>query len=272
MPGPLLLVGCGKMGGALLRGWLTNGVADPDEVMVVEPGPDQAAEARSLGVDALDEVEDLDPDFHPRVVVLAVKPQAMEQVAPAYRRFAGPDTVFLSVAAGTNIDFFEHQYGSRAAIVRSMPNTPAAVGRGMLVACPNGNVSEELRGACHDLLAAVGEVAWIDDEALMDAVTGVSGSGPAYVFYMIECLAKAGEAVGLPAELALQLAKATVAGAGELAQTAGESPATLRENVTSPNGTTYAALQHLMAVDGLEPLMRRAVEAATRRSIELAGE
>ncbi len=266
----LLLVGCGKMGGAMLAGWLGRGLAAAD-VVVVEPGEAQAAAARRQGVRVVDRPEALAADFAPDVVVLAVKPQVMDAVAPPYARFAGPGTVYLSIAAGKTIADFERHFGGSAAIVRSMPNTPAAVGRGMLVGCPNGNVTAAMRAACDDLLAAVGEVAWVDDEALMDAVTAVSGSGPAYVFLLIESLAKAGVAAGLPAPLATLLAETTVAGAGELARQADEDAATLRQNVTSPGGTTEAALEVLLAADGLPVLIDAAVAAATRRSRELAG-
>ncbi len=268
--GNLLLVGCGKMGTALLAGWLARELA-PGNVVVVEPGAAQAAAAAAQGVRVVDGPDGLPADFAPEVVVLAVKPQVIDAVAPPYARFAGPRTVYLSIAAGKTIADFERHFGGSAAIVRSMPNTPAAVGRGMLVGCPNGNVTPAMRAACDDLLAAVGEVAWVDDEALMDAVTAVSGSGPAYVFLLIESLAKAGVAAGLPAPLATQLAETTVAGAGELARQANEDAATLRRNVTSPGGTTEAALEVLLAADGLPALLDTAVAAATRRSRELAG-
>jgi pyrroline-5-carboxylate reductase len=195
----------------------------------------------------------------------------MDGVMPHYARFAGPATVFLSVAAGKTLAVFETYLGSEAVVVRAMPNTPAAIGRGMIVGCPNERVSDGQKALCDSLMAAVGEVAWIDDEALMDAVTGVSGSGPAYVFLLIECLAQAGRAAGLPGDLADRLALVTVSGAGELARQSAESPTVLRENVTSPNGTTQAALEVLMAEDGLAPLMTKAVAAATQRSRELAG-
>ena len=268
--GNLLLVGCGKMGAAMLEGWLARDLA-PGNVVVVEPGAAQAAAAAALGVRVVDGPDNLPADFAPEVVVLAVKPQVMDAAAPPYARFAGPGTVYLSIAAGKTIAEFERHFGRAAAIVRSMPNTPAAVGRGMLVGCPNGNVTPVMRATCNDLLAAVGEVAWVDDEALMDAVTAVSGSGPAYVFLLIESLAKAGVAAGLPAPLAALLAETTVAGAGELARRAAEDAATLRRNVTSPAGTTEAALEVLMAADGLPNLINAAVAAAARRSRELAG-
>jgi len=265
----ILLVGCGKMGGALLSGWLERDVT-PDRVTVVEPFGGEAIAARH-GVAVLDDAAALDPGLAPEVVVFAVKPQAMDEVAPAYRRFAGPGTVFLSIAAGRTIASFERLLGADAAIVRTMPNTPASVGRGITVACANPNVAADQRTRCQALLEAVGEVAWADDEGLLDAVTAVSGSGPAYVFLLIECLAKAGEAAGLDAALAARLARATVSGSGELARLSEEDAATLRKNVTSPGGTTEAALKVLMGDDALCRLMTEAVQAATRRSRELAG-
>ncbi|MFQ5958794.1 MAG: pyrroline-5-carboxylate reductase, partial [Alphaproteobacteria bacterium] len=244
--GPLILVGCGKMGGALLEGWIAHGVA-PAEVTVVEPAAELAEAARARhGVTAVAGAEAVDTDLAPRVVVFAVKPQAMDDVAPNYRRFVAPETVFLSIAAGKTIGYFSRHLGSQAAIVRAMPNTPAAVGHGIAVLCANAKVSGDQRAACQALLAAVGEAVWVDDEALMDAVTAVSGSGPAYVFLLIECLAEAGVDAGLPAELAMRLAGATVHGAGVLARRSPEPAATLRKNVTSPGGTTQAALEVLM--------------------------
>ena len=265
---PLLLVGCGKMGSALLGGWLKRGVK-PAEVLVVEPAADPSRVSVPAGVRVIPSPDLIPADFAPAVVLLAVKPQSMAEAAPHYARCHG--ALFVSIAAGTRLDFFERQFGAAAAVVRVMPNTPAAVGRGMSVLCANGNVSAEQRRAAEALMAAVGETAWIDDEGQMDAVTAVSGSGPAYVFLLIETLAKAGEAAGLPAALAAQLAKATVAGSGELARLAADPPAQLRVNVTSPGGTTAAALSVLMAEDGLQPLMTRAVAAATQRGKELGG-
>lgn len=270
MTAPLLLVGCGKMGGALLSGWLQRGVAAAT-VTVVEPAGGAAADAaREAGVDVLASARDVPPDLAPAVVLFAVKPQVMDEVVPSYGGFVGPDTAFLSIAAGKTIASFERHLGAGAAIVRAMPNTPASVGRGITVLCANANATPDQRTACGELLAAVGAVAWVEDEGLMDAVTGVSGSGPAYVFLLIECLAQAGIDAGLPADLAALLARATVSGAGELARLSDESAANLRHNVTSPGGTTQAALEVLMAEDGLGHLMSRAVAAATKRSAELA--
>jgi pyrroline-5-carboxylate reductase len=266
--GPLLLVGCGKMGGALLDGWLARGVT-PGSVTLVEPQEAFSARFAALGAGAVAESGALPAELAPAVVVLAIKPQQIDAALPGYARFARPGTVFLSIVAGKTIGNFEAALGAGAAVVRTMPNTPAAVGRGMTVLCANAGVSSAQREACGGLLAAVGETAWVEDEALLDPVTAVSGGGPAYVFLLIECLAEAGVAAGLPADLAMRLARVTVAGAGELVHRAEEPASTLRENVTSPGGTTLEALQVLMAPDGLQPLMTRAIAEATRRSREL---
>ncbi len=266
--GPLVLVGCGKMGGALLDGWIAGGV-EPGAVTVIEPSAALAEAVRARhGVTVAADADGAGDAA--AIVVFAVKPQAMDGVAPAYARFAGPGTVFLSIAAGKTIGYFERHLGAAAAIVRSMPNTPAAVGKGITVLCANPHADAGQRAACEALLAAVGETLWVGDEALMDAVTAVSGSGPAYVFLLIECLTAAGVEAGLPAALAARLALATVHGAGALAAASDQTAATLRQNVTSPGGTTHAALEVLMAGDGLEPLLVRAVAAAADRSRELA--
>lgn len=269
LQGPLLLVGCGKMGGALLRGWLAGGLPAA-QTMVIEPQAAGQAAIAGRGVTVIDDAGALPAQFAPRTVVLAVKPQQMEAAVLAYRRFVRPGTCFLSIAAGKTIGYFERHLGADAAIVRAMPNTPAAVGRGITVACANAVVTPAQRQQATALLAAAGEVAWVEDERLIDPVTAVSGGGPAYVFLMIECLAKAGAAAGLPEDLAMQLARATVSGAGELARQSGEPVAKLRLNVTSPGGTTIEALNILMGPDGLEPLFVKAIAAATRRSRELA--
>lgn len=267
----ILLVGCGKMGGAMLRGWLARGVAASD-VCVVEPFAAAADALRSeLSVTVVADAADIGQDFSPDIVVFAVKPQGMDDIVPAYSGYAETGAAFLSIAAGRTIAYFESHLGEQAAIVRTMPNTPAAVGRGITAAVANPQVTAAQRAACETLLEAVGDVVWVDDEALIDPVTAVSGSGPAYVFLLIECLAHAGVAQGLPAEIAARLARATVAGSGELARQSDDAAGTLRQNVTSPGGTTAAALDVLMADDGLGALMDRAVEAATRRSRELAG-
>jgi pyrroline-5-carboxylate reductase len=263
----LVLVGCGQMGSAMLRGWLVSGAASRFEL--VAPAGRSTGLADHPAVSWHRDLADIPPSVNVEAVVLAVKPQIMDAVLPPYQRFVGPGTVFLSIAAGKTIGGLARHLGD-AAIVRCMPNTPAAIGRAITVACPNARVSDAQRKLCGALLAAIGESAWVGDEALMDAVTAVSGSGPAYVFLLIEALAEAGRKAGLAPDLALQLARATVAGSGELALRSSESPSRLRENVTSPGGTTRAALDVLMAADGLPLLLDRAVAAATARSRELA--
>ncbi len=264
----LLLVGCGRMGGALLDGWLKVGAAS--RVVVVEPAGLPPFAQGAAEVEAAPGPEALPPGFAPDVVLLAVKPQMMDATLPAYAPLVRPETVFLSVAAGKTLAALDRLLGGGATVARAMPNTPAAVGRGITALVGNDRVAPAQLDLCAALLEAVGAVARVDDESLMDAVTAVSGSGPAYVFLLVEALAKAGEARGLPADLAMTLARATVAGAGELLHQAPEPASRLRENVTSPGGTTQAALEVLMAPDGLAPLMDRAVAAAARRSAELA--
>lgn len=266
----LVLAGGGKMGGAMLSGWLDRGM-DAAAITVVEPHRDAAsALGRRLGVAVVGTPEAIDADLRPDVVVFAVKPQVIGAVVPGYTRFLGADPVFLSIAAGKTIGAFEQGLGGKAAVVRAMPNTPAAVRRGITVACANSRTTAEQRALCSRLLEAVGAVAWVEDEALMDPVTAVSGSGPAYVFFLVECLTKAAMNAGLPADLAERLARITVTGAGELLHRSEDPAEVLRRNVTSPGGTTAAALEVLMGSRGLEPLMTAAVEAARKRSRELA--
>ena len=260
----VLLIGCGKMGGAMLAGWRQW---PGFEAAVVEPkAPVETGSNIALYTDASELPAGLKPD----AVIAAVKPQEMDNVAPLYQRFVGPGTVFLSIAAGKTIAAFEQYWGNGAAIVRAMPNTPAAVGRGVTVLAANANVSGNQRALCQRLLEAVGSVEWVDDEGLLDAVTAVSGGGPAYVFLLIEALADAGVAAGLPRELSDSIARATVEGSGELCRQASESPETLRKNVMSPGGTTAEAIGVLDAPDAIRPLFERAIAAATARSRELA--
>jgi pyrroline-5-carboxylate reductase len=266
--GNIVLVGCGQMGSAMLRGWQAGDAAE--RFIVVEPAGMPPALADAAGIEWHRSAAELSDALAPDAVVLAVKPQVIDDVLPAYRRWARPQTLFVSIAAGKTIGGIARHLGEQAAIVRCMPNTPAAIGRAITVACPNPRVAAAQRVLCDALLAAIGESAWVEDEALMDAVTAVSGSGPAYVFLLIEALAAAGAHAGLPPDLALRLARETVAGAGELARLSPESPARLRENVTSPGGTTRAALDVLMAELGVSELLDRAVAAATARSRELA--
>ncbi len=269
LDGPLVLAGAGNMGGAMLAGWLERGLS-PADIIVQDPGPPPATAAllAKHGVRSVQVIESLPKP--PSVLLMAVKPQVMDEVFPPLAKLAGPKTVVLSIAAGRTIASFEKFLGPSAAVVRSIPNTPAAVGRGITVAAANAHATEQHKQSVTELLSAIGDVAWVDDEALIDPVTAVSGSGPAYVFYLVEALAAAGVAAGLKPELAMQLARATVTGAGELLHQSPLDAATLRQNVTSPNGTTFAALQVLMGQDGLEPLMTAAVAAATKRSRELA--
>lgn len=266
--GPLVLVGAGKMGSALLSGWLAKGLA-PDQVAVREPSasPEIAAlEGHGLSLNApVAEIAAREPSL----VMLAVKPQAMADVLPELRPLVKPGTVFLSIAAGTGLGRLEDLLGVEVHAVRAMPNTPASVGRGITVACANQRVTQAQKVLADRLLAAVGEVGWVDNEALIDAVTAISGSGPAYVFHLVECLAAAGEALGLDAVLAMKLARETVSGSGEMLHQLDEPAGVLRVNVTSPGGTTAAALDVLMGEGGLSPLIRRAALAARDRAREL---
>jgi len=265
----LLLVGCGKMGGALLQGWLAAGTVSAVEV--VDPnatrgdGGSVPADARVILRRSPDEVP---AGFQPDALLMAVKPQMMDAAAPACARFVGPGTVVVSIAAGKTIGYFEDRFPG-AAVVRAMPNTPAAVGRGMTVCCANAAATAAQRALADRLLSAVGETAWVEQEDLIDPVTAVSGGGPAYVFLLIEALAEAGRKAGLPPDLSMRIARSTVSGAGELARLSPEPASRLRENVTSPGGTTRAALDVLMAPDGIQDLFDRAIAAATRRAGEL---
>ena len=265
--GLLALVGAGKMGGAMLEGWLALGL-DPHNVVVIEPQPSEEMVALSMKGIALNPPAGAVSNI--ATIVLAVKPQVASGVLPQVAALTGTNTLVLSIMAGKTLAVLQAGL-PKASIVRAMPNTPAAIGRGITVAVPNDAVTPEQKQRAHALLAASGAVEWIADERLMDAVTAVSGSGPAYVFLLAETLARAGVAAGLPEELAAKLARETVAGSGELLHRSPLDPATLRRNVTSPAGTTAAALDVLMSAEGLDPLMRQAVAAAERRSRELAG-
>ena len=264
--GPLVLIGAGKMGSALLEGWLHIGL-DANNVAVVEPQPSAPIAALAgRGVRLNPQVRTL---ADAAAIVLAVKPQVAGAVLPTVAPMIGAATLVVSIMAGRTLQFLSAALARPCALVRAMPNTPAAIGRGITVAVAQ-RASEAQRALAHRLLAATGAVEWIDDEALMDAVTAVSGSGPAYVFLLTEALAQAGAAAGLPPRLAEKLARETVAGSGELLHRSALDAATLRANVTSPGGTTAAALEVLMKANGLAQLMREAVAAATRRSRELA--
>ena len=261
--GTIALAGAGKMGGAMLTGWLAQGL-DAKRVVVIEPMPSLeigalAAKGVHLNPNAATTAETL---------IVAVKPQMFREAGATLKRWVGPSTLVVSVMAGTTIAALQEVCGS--AVVRAMPNTPAAIGRGITVAVAANNVSTAQRATADALLRATGSVEWVDDEGLMDAVTAVSGSGPAYIFLLAEELARAGVAAGLPEALATRLARETVAGSGELLHRSELPSATLRQNVTSPGGTTAAALEVLMGKDGMQQLMTRAIAAATARSKELA--
>ena len=269
LPSSLVLVGAGKMGGAMLQGWLALGLA-PSAVSALDPFASQELKdlCAAKGVALNPPAAGLRA---PQVLVLAIKPQMLDQAAPDIAPLVGPDTVVVSIMAGKTIGNIADRLPA-SAIVRAMPNTPAAVGRGITGVAASAGVSPAQRAMADALLRAVGAVEWVSDEDLIDAVTAVSGSGPAYVFHLVEALAAAGEKVGLPADIALRLARATVEGSGELMfREPTISAAQLRKNVTSPGGTTAAALDVLMAPDGLEALMTRAVAAAKRRAGELSG-
>ncbi|WP_102958864.1 pyrroline-5-carboxylate reductase [Mangrovicella endophytica] len=264
--GRILLLGGGNMGGAMLGGWIAAGI-DPSDVLIVDPNPGEAVrpliEERGVRLAASVPAEPVD------VVVVAVKPQVMADVLASLQPALKPSTLVISVAAGKTIAFIEARLGARP-VVRAMPNTPALIGRGITGCYGNEAVIPALRDATTTLLSGSGPVEWVDSEALIDVVTGVSGSGPAYVFLLAEALAAAGAAAGLEPDLAMRLARHTVAGAGELMIRSDKVPAELRRAVTSPNGTTQAALEILMADDGLNALMTRAVAASVNRARELA--
>ena len=267
-PASLVLVGAGKMGGAMAKGWLNAGVP-ASSLTILEPNP--SSEIASLA--ALEGVA-LNPHMAapPEMLVLAVKPQSLDQVAPQIAALAGERTLLLSIIAGKTIANLMARLPQARAVVRAMPNTPAAIGRGVTAAFANAHVNAEQQGWCERLLAAVGKFYWLEDEKLIDAVTAISGSGPAYVFALTEALAAAAERLGLPAELSMSLARGTVEGAAELMRReSATSPATLRRNVTSPGGTTAAALAVLEEAGGLEDLMIRATAAARARAAEMAG-
>jgi pyrroline-5-carboxylate reductase len=265
---PLVLVGAGKMGSALLGGWLARGL-DPNAAVVVDPKPpaDSTVMLRRAGIEAR---ADPPAGVAAKVIVVAVKPQIIGDVLPSLRSLLGKDTVVLSIAAGTTLKNLKAGIGD-AAIVRSIPNTPAQVGRGVTVAIANARVGNAGRKLVTELLDAVGEVIWVDKEGMIDAATAVSGSGPAYVFHLAEALAAAAVSVGFDKAAADRLARATVTGAGELLHQSDLPAGTLRQNVTSPKGTTEAALKILMGKGGLTPLMKKAVAAARKRSRELSG-
>ncbi|MGO4563988.1 pyrroline-5-carboxylate reductase [Rhizobium sp. 2YAF20] len=268
LSGPIVLVGAGNMGGAMLAGWLKSGIPGAS-VIVVDPGP-SAAMLTLIGDAGATHATSLADGVKASVLFLAVKPQVMEAVLPALKVAVGPKTVVVSVAAGKTLAFLESHLGE-AAMVRAMPNTPAMIGRGVTGAFANSRVGKQQRELVHNLLKVSGPVEWVPGETDIDSVTALSGSGPAYVFYLVECMAEAGRKLGLQADLAMRLARETVAGAGELLHQSPDDASRLRQNVTSPGGTTAAALAVLMAENGMQPLFDEALEAARKRAQELAG-
>jgi pyrroline-5-carboxylate reductase len=268
LKGTLVLLGAGKMGGAMLEGWLRGGVP-PNQIVVLDPSPPDDIVA-VLEKNAIRSNPSLDAVQDVEVLVAAVKPQIMDSVLTLVSVLKRDKPLVLSIAAGKTIRSFEQHFGEGASIVRTIPNTPAAIGRGITVMTCNAQVTDIQAALATQLLATLGEVVMVDDESLIDAATAVSGSGPAYLFHFVECLAQAAEAVGLAPDIAMQLARATVSGSAALMQATGIDAAQLRKNVTSPKGTTHAALEVLMDHDGLERLMVKAVKAAASRSRELA--
>ncbi len=259
----LVLLGCGKMGSAMLQGWLAQGLPT-SSVWIIDPFPSEWVS--SLGVNLNADLPD-----NPAIVLVAVKPQMMAQALPSLQKLGNGDTLFISVAAGTPLAFYEKTLGDDTPIIRAMPNTPAAISKGITPLIGNAKTSADHIVLGETLLQAIGQTVLLDSESQMDAVTAVSGSGPGYVFHFIETLAAAGVEQGLSPELAMKLAKATVSGAGQLAETADETPAQLRINVTSPQGTTAAALEVLMdETTGFPALLSRAVKAAADQSKRLS--
>lgn len=266
--GPIVLIGAGNMGGAMALGWVKSGIPGTS-IIAADPNPPEAMREglRHAGVVFTSEPP---TGVTAGAIFVAVKPQVMDKVLPSYRALIGKDTIVISIAAGKTLAFLEQHLGS-APMVRAMPNTPAMIGRGVTGAFANGLVSDTQRKLVHSMLEVSGPVEWVETEALIDAVTALSGSGPAYVFLLVECMAEAGRKLGLPADLAMRLARATVSGAGELLHQSPGEAAELRRNVTSPGGTTAAALGVLMAEGGMQPLFDDAIKAARDRAQELAG-
>lgn len=269
LPKTLVLIGAGKMGGAMLEGWLRIGM-NPAGISLVDPNPsdEMVKLASEKGMALNPSADEIAPT---EVLVLATKPQMLDTAAPAVQAYIQPKTLVISVLAGKTLGDLSARLPNANALIRAMPNLPASVQRGATGAAAGAGVSSAQRAMADALLRSTGVVEWLESETLIDAVTAVSGSGPAYVFHLVECMAAAGVAAGLPADIAERLARATVEGAGELLHQSPLSPATLRQNVTSPAGTTAAALSVLMADDGMKPLVTKAVAAAKRRAEELSG-
>tara|TARA_Y100001970_G_scaffold294331_1_gene450757 strand:+ start:59797 stop:60621 length:825 start_codon:yes stop_codon:yes gene_type:complete len=265
----LLLVGGGKMGGALLNGWLSNGL-QPENVVLVDKNSEILSSFSDIGISTVLSPLKIDPDFSADIIFFAVKPDLVVEVSNSYKKFISNGALLISVAAGVKISALEVHSGS-VPIIRAMPNTPSSIGRGITAVCANNKVISLQKEICEELFRAVGDVIWISEESHMDAVTAVSGSGPAYLFLMIECLSEAGISIGLDPDISYKLALETIAGSSELARNDSEPPNILRENVTSPGGTTEAALDILMSENGLKYLLDKAVKAAYQRSKDLAG-
>ena len=264
----IILVGGGKMGSALVSGWIKSGISKGN-LLVIEPARENAAQLqKKLGVKVLKDSKAITASFKPDIVVFAVKPQVMGEVAPNYKKFKG--AVFLSIAAGKTIGYFEKRLGKDAAIVRAMPNLPATIGRGITAMVANKNASKQQKDACFSVMEAVGKVLWLKQESQLDAVTAVSGSGPAYVFYFLEAIVRAGTELGLDEATARKLACKTFSGAAKLAGNSKDNLADLRKQVTSPGGTTEAALKILMEGDGVGKAIVQAIKAAEKRSAELS--
>ncbi|MGV0909349.1 pyrroline-5-carboxylate reductase [Martelella sp. FOR1707] len=264
----VVLVGAGNMGGAMLSGWVAGGLKR-EAITVIDPNPSNNIKSL-LDRSGIRHAVAASDTIKAKILVLAVKPQVMYAVLDTVKPMIDHDTLVISVAAGKTLGYFEERLGALP-IVRTIPNTPAMIGRGMIGAFGNDKVDAAGRAVADTLLAAVGKVEWVEKEADIDAVTAVSGSGPAYAFYLVECMAEAGRKLGLDPDLAMRLARGTVTGAGALLDASEDDAGTLRKNVTSPGGTTAAALEQLMAEDGLQPVFDRALEAARKRSQELAG-
>ncbi|MEM7242051.1 MAG: pyrroline-5-carboxylate reductase [Pseudomonadota bacterium] len=263
----ILLIGAGNMGFAMLKGWMS--FEDPPQVTVVDPSQEYQTRATQVGARAFAEPLDLDAAQIFDLIVVAVKPHYVTDILGAYKKWISAKTTVVSVAAGVTINRMAQALPNETAIIRCMPNTPAAIGQGMMVLCSNTHVQPDAAKLAEKLFATSGKVAWVADETLMDAVTAISGSGPAYVFHFVECLTQAGIDLGLPEETAAILAKQTVSGAGQMVAAASETPTQLRQNVTSPNGTTQAALEVLMQGRAFEKLLGQAARAARDRGVEL---
>ena len=264
----ILIVGLGKMGGALVNGWIAQDI-DPNKIHIVEPDPNQVMALDCETLNVYQSPKEISNNFYPDIILFAIKPQIMDKVVPEYGRFKEKST-YISIAAGKNIAFFESLLGSDSSIIRTMPNTPASIGEGITIACGNKNTSQKCKNYFFYLFEAVGQTEWINDENLMDAVTAISGSGPAYVFLLAETLANAGESAGLSKNMAQKLSIQTIIGSSSMLKSSHQNPSVLRNNVTSPGGTTEAALSILMNEKGLNSLICEAVETAIKRSKALS--